>query len=191
MCGPNKSMLWVRFKHYEHTEMRCWYPWKVTQNWNLGSCAQGQLCTWPLLSCLQSFSLLHACSRKQKGSRRAAFTEQASHSLSIVLIFFLFPLPTSCESSGSMSAQGKREGCHRQLLQASFQSSALAAQSGGLVQTVKAICLPSVWQKDHLSASDPCLPSYRPLGPAPGLLRTPWGPCLHSPSPQNWQTTPM
>lgn len=124
-------------------------------------------------SCLQGLS--HTLrSRKGVGSGRAAFVEQASHSLSLFLIFLLlFPLPTSCESSGSMSAQGKREGCYRQLLQASFQSSALAAQSGGLVQTVRAICLPSMWQKDHLSASDPCLPSHRPLGPASGLLRAP------------------
>lgn len=125
----------------------------------------------------------------ESGGGVKGLPSSTSRSLSFFFILLLLRLlPTSCESSGSMSAQGKREGCHQQLLQASFQSSALAAQSCSLVQTVRAICLQSVWQKDHLSASDPCLPSHRPLGPAPSLLRAPEVPAstVHLPKTDNF-----
>lgn len=111
---------------------------------------------------------------KQRVSGTVAFTEQArTSSFFLILLFLLLlPPPTFCASSGSKSAQGKRVGRHQQLLQASFQGSASATQSCGLVQTVRAICLQSVWQKDHLSASDPCFP----LTDYSGRLQACWEP---------------
>lgn len=119
------------------------------------------------------------------GSRRGAeeLPSQSKQATVSQLSYFLpLPLPTSCESSGSMSAQGKREDCHRQLLQASFQSSALAAQSGGLVQTVKAICLPVRGRKTI------CQPLTRAFlidhSAAPGLAENPEVPAPQSISPK-------
>lgn len=194
------KMLWVRVNYQEEIGIkRCWaacegYAHGRQQSWNSGQlsmvttmCLTTTLSYCPLACGLVSPSG-SAAWRWRVGKTVASFNKPQSLLFLILLLLLLFL--TSYKSSGSMSALGKREKCHQQLLQASFPSSASAAQSCGLVQTVRAICLQFMWQKDHLSASDPALPSHRQLRLSPGVLRAPGGPCLHSPSPQNWLTTP-
>lgn len=111
------------------------------------------------------------------------------------IFIFLIPLPllllllaTSCKSSGSVSAQDKRE-------MSSAASSSIFSKlrlSSPKLRALSKLSEPSACSSCGRKTICQPLTHAFPLTGSSGrsrLSESPWGLCLHSPSPQNWLKT--